>query len=139
MPALPELDAGGVPATLVANKTDLVDAPPDVPGTASFGAVLAVSAATGAGLDALRGHLLALAGRDASIEGVYLARRRHLEALETARDASAAALGRLRTGELPELAAEELRAAQRALEAITGRFDADDLLGAIFGSFCVGK
>ena len=142
LPALPDIevgDVGRVPATLVINKSDLVAEVPEVAGAAGFRAVLAVSAATGDGLDALRAHLLALAGRDESVEGVYLARRRHLEALAAAREATAAALGRLRTGELPELAAEELRAAQRALEAITGRFDADDLLGAIFGSFCVGK
>ena len=139
LPAPPDIEVGRVPATLVINKSDLVAGVPEVPGAADFRAVLAVSAATGDGLDALRAHLLALAGRDASVEGVYLARRRHLEALAAAREATAAALGRLRTGELPELAAEELRVAQRALEAITGRFDADDLLGAIFGSFCVGK
>ncbi len=136
-PELPDEWPSDVSATLVLNKIDL--GAPARFDAARFESVLHVSAATGEGLGALRDHLLALAGRDASIEGVYLARRRHLEALETARDASAAALERLRSGELPELAAEELRTAQAALEAITGRFDADDLLGAIFGSFCIGK
>ena len=146
-PALPELELGAVPATLVLNKSDLAPGP-DGQGSiggangaaaAPFEAVLRVSALTGDGLDALRGRLLEAAGRDASVEGVYLARRRHLEALERAREATAEALERLRAGSLPELAAEELRLAQRALEAVTGRFDADDLLGAIFGSFCIGK
>lgn len=101
---------------------------------------LQVSALTGQGMDRLREYLVSASGSDASVEGVYLARRRHLSALQQARQASAAAVQRLRTGgDLPELAAEELREAQRALEAITGRFDADDLLGEIFGSFCIGK
>jgi len=134
------------PATLaitrVINKRDTMSAA-EVDAIAqradAEGACLAVSARTGEGLDALRAHLLALAGHDASIEGVYLARRRHLDALEQARAAIQAALVRLRGGVMPELAAEELHQAQVSLNRITGRFDADDLLGAIFGSFCIGK
>lgn len=134
------------PATLgvtrIVNKADAVS--PDrlaevLAGTAGDDTALAVSARTGDGLGELQRHLLRLAGRDASVEGVYLARRRHLDALEQARASTDAALTRLRSGIMPELAAEELRRAQEALGAITGRFDADDLLGEIFGSFCIGK
>ena len=101
--------------------------------------VVALSARTGEGMDALRARLLAAAGHDGAIEGVYLARRRHLEALGEARAAALDALERLRDGVMPELAAEELRRAQHALDRITGRFDVEDLLGRIFADFCVGK
>jgi len=132
----------GLSVTRVINKRDTIDGPGLGALLSEFGGegdCLAVSAVTGEGLDALRAHLLALAGHDATIEGVYLARRRHLDALGQARDATRAALLRLRSVDLPELAAEELRQAQDALNRLTGRFDADDLLGTIFGSFCVGK
>lgn len=144
-----------VPRTVVVNKCDLVAAPPrvHVPSVAEAPDVgaspsangerrsptIAISARTGQGMDALRAHLLSLAGRDASIEGVYLARRRHLDALVEARAFADAALARLRDGTMPELAAEELRLARQALERITGRFDTEDLLGQIFSSFCIGK
>lgn len=100
---------------------------------------LAVSALTGEGMDDLRAHLVALAGHDSSLEGSYMARRRHLDALKQARAATTAALARLSEGRMPELAAEELRQARQSLEQITGRHDVDDLLGQIFTSFCVGK
>jgi tRNA modification GTPase len=97
---------------------------------------LAVSAKTGQGLDALRRAILAVAGWHGTGESVYLARERHLRALESAG-------GHLEQAdrELPrwELFAEELRLAQRALGAITGEFAADDLLGEIFSRFCIGK
>jgi len=128
-----------VPSTVVFNKCDLVAAPTSVADDDAATSPIAISAATGQGLDGLRAHLLALAGRDASIEGVYLARRRHLDALVEARDFADAALARLREGVMPELAAEELRLARQALERITGRFDTEDLLGQIFSTFCVGK
>ncbi|MEE9336364.1 MAG: tRNA uridine-5-carboxymethylaminomethyl(34) synthesis GTPase MnmE, partial [Granulosicoccaceae bacterium] len=83
--------------------------------------------------------LLKVAGRDDSIEGVFLARRRHLHALNVAQEACANALKRLQENQMPELAAEELKLAQQALNEITGQFDADDLLGRIFADFCVGK
>ena len=96
------------------------------------------SAKTGAGLDALREHLKQLAGAGSG-EGVFSARRRHVLALEAVHghlDHTAHALASTRAG---ELAAEELRQAQHALGEITGTYTSDDLLGAIFGSFCIGK
>jgi len=96
------------------------------------------SARTGAGLDDLRDYLRQLAGAGSG-EGAFSARRRHVLALEQVRshlDQTSSVLARSRAG---ELAAEELRHAQHALGEITGNYTSDDLLGAIFGSFCIGK
>ncbi|WP_101926915.1 MULTISPECIES: tRNA uridine-5-carboxymethylaminomethyl(34) synthesis GTPase MnmE [Luteimonas] len=125
----------GVPATLwLHNKCDLLDDP------APLGeGVLAVSARTGAGLDALRAALHAHAGgtHDAG-EGAFTARSRHIDGLRRARDAVAAARVTLRADVL-ELTAEALREAHDATGEITGRVLPDDLLGHIFSSFCIGK
>lgn len=97
---------------------------------------LAVSAKTGQGLEELRAAILAAAGWSATGESVFLARERHLRALEKARthiDAARSELDRW------EVFAEELRLAQGALGAITGELTSDDLLGEIFGRFCIGK
>ena len=139
-PVLPDVALPpDVPRTVVVNKRDLVEPSGTVPAPEGVGATIGLSARTGQGMGALRTHLLALAGRDASIEGIYLARRRHLDALVEGRGFAEAALARLRDGVMPELAAEELRLARQSLERITGRFDIDDLLGQIFSTFCVGK
>lgn len=98
-----------------------------------------ISARTGLGLETLRGRLLVLAGwaGDASA-GVFSARARHLQALSLAREQLFNAQAHLKEQEL-ELLAECLRAAQMALSEITGEFTSDDLLGEIFGRFCIGK
>jgi tRNA modification GTPase len=101
---------------------------------------LAISAATGEGLGELRRRLLALAGWQGAPEGLFIARARHVHALQRARShlqlaARHAALG----NRALELFAEELRVAHDALGEITGAFSADDLLGAIFSRFCIGK
>jgi tRNA modification GTPase len=96
------------------------------------------SAKTGNGLDALRDHLKQLAGAGSG-EGAFSARRRHVQALQQVAvhlDQTALTLNASHAG---ELAAEELRQAQHALGEITGTYSSDDLLGAIFGSFCIGK
>ena len=126
----------GVPVTLVFNKVDLPTAlEVVVPGV---DAQLRLSARTGEGLAALRAHLQAAIGYSPTDTGAVSARARHLEALTRARAALEAACALLaqRRG---ELVAEELRLAQRALGEITGEFTSDDLLGRIFGSFCIGK
>jgi tRNA modification GTPase len=131
----------GVPVTLVFNKVDLmtVDLPtargaevPDVD------AQLRLSARTGEGLAALRTHLQAAIGYSPTDTGAVSARARHLDALTRARAALEAACTLL-AARRGELVAEELRLAQRALGEITGEFTSDDLLGRIFGSFCIGK
>jgi len=95
-----------------------------------------LSAKTGAGVDLLERELLRVAGWHAHGEDVYLARERHLTALRAARDHLSLARGNLHA---LELVAEELRLAQERIGEITGEFTADDLLGAIFSRFCIGK
>ena len=95
------------------------------------------SAKTGEGLDALREHLKHLAGAGSG-EGAFSARRRHILALEQV-DVHLQRTARELVHGAGELAAEELRHAQHALGEITGSYTSDDLLGAIFGSFCIGK
>jgi tRNA modification GTPase len=114
---------------VVYNKIDLA------PGFVAPPGAVAVSAKTGEGLDRLRKSILEAAGWSATGEGVFLARERHLRALELAR-AHLQAAGEQRAW---EFFAEELRLAQDALASITGEFSSDDLLGAIFTRFCIGK
>ncbi len=98
-----------------------------------------LSAHTGAGLDLLRGELARLAGRGDGAQGAFSARRRHVDALQRVAahlHEADLALHERRAG---ELAAEELRAAQNELGEITGEYTSDDLLGAIFSTFCIGK
>jgi tRNA modification GTPase len=106
-------------------------------GDAAPGCV-ALSAKTGEGLERLRVALRLLAtGREQ--EGAFSARRRHVMALEAVAASLAHADTCLRVARAGELVAEELRQAQQQLGEITGSYSADDLLGAIFGSFCIGK
>ena len=104
------------------------------------GEVLTLSARTGEGLQALRQTLLRQAGWQAAQEGVFIARQRHVQALNAAREhlSLAQAHAAQRDGAL-DLLAEELRLAHNALGRITGAFSADDLLGEIFTRFCIGK
>ncbi|MCL4133856.1 UNVERIFIED_CONTAM: hypothetical protein GTU68_008679 [Idotea baltica] len=132
-------------ATLVVNKIDLaqkrfgLSEPKQQFESLCGDDLMCVSVKTEQGMDELKKHLLSLVGHDAQLEGAFIARRRHLDALEAAKLASTAALARLKQSDMPELAAEELRQAQLALDSVTGRFDSEDLLGEIFGSFCIGK
>lgn len=99
-----------------------------------------LSARTGAGLDALRHALLERAGWHASAEGVFIARKRHVQALERTREHLRAAEAHAAVADAAlDLFAEELRLAHDALAEITGAFTSDDLLGEIFGRFCIGK
>lgn len=124
----------GVPVLELYNKADA--APPRaLPSDA-----LAVSARQGSGLDALRARLLALAGWQPGGEGMFSARARHLRALAEAREhLDAAREFADRAAAALDLLAEELRLAHDALGRITGAYSADDLLGEIFGRFCIGK
>jgi tRNA modification GTPase len=127
-----------VPVTLVFNKIDLGEGLP-VADTISGSPRIHVSALTGTGLDLLRSHLKDCVSFQTAGSGSISARRRHLEALAKARACVEAAARQLEERRAGELVAEDLRAAQRALDEITGIFTADDLLGRIFGSFCIGK
>lgn len=127
-----------VPVTLVLNKIDLATGIP-MSDTISGPPRLAVSAKTGAGLDILRAHLKQVMGYQVADTGTVSARARHLEALTRARRHVDAAETQLRESRAGELVAEELRQAQQALGEITGTVTSEDLLGRIFGSFCIGK
>ncbi|AVS63902.1 tRNA uridine-5-carboxymethylaminomethyl(34) synthesis GTPase MnmE [Paracidovorax avenae] len=130
-----------VPVVDVWNKSDRAEgssgAAPDAPGRA---AAVRLSARTGEGLDGLRRVLLDIAGWQSAPEGIYTARARHLEALQAVDAHLMEAAAQLESdGPALDLLAEELRLAQQALNAITGEFTSDDLLGVIFSSFCIGK
>ena len=129
---------GQIPVIRVRNKIDLSGRQPGRTQTTS-GTEIAISAREGTGLDSLRAHLKQIAGYQEQVEGVFLARRRHLDALTRAREALCLASTSLRAQHTPEITAEELRLAQQALGEITGEFTSEDLLGKIFSSFCVGK
>lgn len=100
--------------------------------------LITLSAKTGAGLDLLRQALLRQINWQGESEGLFLARSRHLQALETAQKQLNAAAKENNHCQI-ELMAEHLRLAQNALGEITGEFSADDLLGVIFSRFCIGK
>ena len=103
-------------------------------------APLVLSAKTGAGLDALRQQLLTMAGWQSAAEGTYIARARHVQALQQVQEHLDNADEQLHVDSPAlDLLAEELRLAQQSLNAITGEFTSDDLLGVIFSSFCIGK
>lgn len=124
--------------TLVRNKIDLSE---EAAGLRVQGAnpCIGISAATGAGIDALKQHLKEHMGFQQTGEGGFTARRRHLDALERARDYLLQGKLQLQGYAAGELLAEDLRQAQHALGEITGQFTPDDLLGRIFSSFCIGK
>jgi tRNA modification GTPase len=122
-----------VPVIEVWNKRDASTAP-DLPNG------LQLSAKTGAGLDALRQQLLQVAGWQSGSEGVFMARERHVQALQQTQVHLGRAQAHLAAqAQALDLLAEELRLAQNALGEITGEFTSDDLLGVIFSSFCIGK
>jgi tRNA modification GTPase len=117
----------------VHNKCDAVDLPP------TDG--VAISARTGQGLDMLRQALLSEAGYAAPAgEGQFIARARHVLALRRALHHVVQARTLADQGDaVLELVAEELRLAHHGLGEITGQFTTEDLLGEIFGRFCIGK
>jgi tRNA modification GTPase len=118
------------------NKADLLD----TPATRADADTLQVSARTGLGIEALHARLrqLAQGNDDGAGEGAFTARARHVDALTQARTELADARLHL-DHEMLDLAAEALRLAHDQLGEITGRVRADDLLGHIFSSFCIGK
>jgi tRNA modification GTPase len=121
-----------VPVIDIWNKADAANA------AGREGVVL--SAKTGDGLQALRQRLLHEAGWQQASEGLYIARERHVQALLRVREhLELAQLHLAAQAQSLDLLAEELRQAQNALGDITGEFSADDLLGVIFSSFCIGK
>ncbi len=127
--------ATGVPHIRVRNKIDLTAEAPTLSRTGQMWEI-ALSAKTGAGMALLEQAILEAAGWEGAEEGLFLARERHLKALQAAAghlEQAATLAGAL------ELFAEELRLAQEQLGQITGRVTADQLLGQIFSRFCIGK
>ena len=123
------------PRRIIWNKMDLVSA---VPATPTGEEAIALSAQTGAGLDALHRSLTEALG----VQGdscPFSARRRHVEALESCLRRLGTARDMHRLGDAPELVAQSLREAAAALAGITGHMDVEDILGEIFSRFCIGK
>ncbi len=127
-----------IPVTVVINKVDLLPSGLNMV-QHTEPAHITVSANTGAGIDQLRDHLKTCMGFNSADAGEFMARRRHLDALARAHAHLQQARIQLLEHRAGELCAEELRHMQDALNEITGEFTADDLLGRIFSSFCIGK
>ncbi|MCK3658313.1 tRNA uridine(34) 5-carboxymethylaminomethyl synthesis GTPase MnmE [Pasteurellaceae bacterium Pebbles2] len=127
-----------LPVTVIRNKTDLSGEQESLSEENGY-TTIRLSAQTQLGVDLLREHLKQAMGYQTGTEGGFLARRRHLEALENA--AEHLQLGHVQLTQFyaGELLAEELRLVQNYLSEITGQFTSDDLLGNIFSSFCIGK
>ena len=128
----------GVEVIRVYNKIDLLPREPEIQ-TTENGTAIYISIKKALGLDLLTSHLKEFVGFNASAENVFIARRRHLEALKAAHEFVEQAFSQLQNALAGELVAEDLRQAQQYLGEITGEFTSDDLLGKIFSSFCIGK
>ncbi|MCF6253198.1 MAG: tRNA uridine-5-carboxymethylaminomethyl(34) synthesis GTPase MnmE [Thiomicrorhabdus sp.] len=129
-----------VPVTLVRNKIDLIQQEPKIEmDSETQRTVIWLSAKHLKGLDLLKKHFKTEMGFSQTSEGVFMARKRHLDALEAAHNWLVSGQQQLEGVAAGELLAEDLRLAQQALSEITGRFTSDDLLGRIFTSFCIGK
>lgn len=129
----------GVPVLRIWNKIDLSGHKPGVDAMSDATHVY-LSAHENIGIELLRGELLRIAGWQQTGESLYLARERHLIALQSAgRHLAAAGAHAAQSDQSLDLFAEELRLAQAQLSSITGAFSSDDLLGVIFSRFCIGK
>jgi len=124
----------GTPRLVILNKIDLLGKPPKIERFLGETRIF-LSVKTGEGLDLLRDSILEMVGWHGE-SGVYMARQRHLDALSFAKKSLSRAEKQINSH---EIFAEELREASDALSEITGEFSADDLLGEIFGKFCIGK
>jgi tRNA modification GTPase len=124
--------------TVIRNKIDLSHETSNLDTSGQY-PVVSLSASKQQGIDHLTEHLKTCMGFNAGSEGQFIARRRHLDAIDRA--AEHLYLGKLQLEEYQagELLAEELRLTQQQLNEITGEFSSDDLLSKIFSSFCIGK
>ena len=127
-----------LPVTIVRNKIDLNGEQASESQEDGY-QMISLSAQTHDGVQLLREHLKQAMGFQTGMEGGFLARRRHLDALEKAAEHLQIGLVQLTEFHAGELLAEELRLVQAHLSEITGEFTSDDLLGNIFSSFCIGK
>lgn len=127
-----------LPITVIRNKVDITNEPVTITKISNH-SLIRLSAYRKEGIDLLRQHLKESIGFNHHIEGGFLARRRHIQALNIAAEHLQQGYQQLVFAHSGELLAEELRLAQQALSEITGEFSSDDLLGRIFSSFCIGK
>jgi len=134
LPTLPS----HISVTKVYNKIDLLNIPSEIIEN-EHGTQIYLSIKQGIGIDLLKQHLKNSVGFDTSADNVFIARRRHIDALEQATEFIQNALSQLQENQAGELVAEDLRQAQNHLSEITGEFTSDALLGKIFSSFCIGK
>jgi tRNA modification GTPase len=123
--------------SFVLNKGDVSGLPVGI--TNERYPVITLSAKQGTGVEVLKEHLKHCMGYSGTTEGSFIARRRHMDALKKAQSLLVAGYHQLHETGAGELLAEDLRQAQQSLAEITGEFSSDDLLGRIFGSFCIGK
>jgi len=126
------------PVTIIRNKIDLQGKKPAIINSGNNCEIL-LSIKTGEGIDLLYHHLKEVSATESVTEGVFTARRRHIEALQEAENILNNSVNHLSPVIQLELLAEDCRQAQQALNRITGEFSNEDLLGKIFGSFCIGK
>lgn len=128
-----------MPVTIVRNKIDLLPESQQIVADNSEIPILSISAQAKQGIDELKAHLKKAMGFQGTTEGTFMARRRHLDAIEQAAQHLYTGREQLQAYIAGEILAEELRIAQQHLNEITGEFSSDDLLGRIFSSFCIGK
>jgi len=139
-PEITSLLPVGVPVTVIRNKVDLTGERPGKKATApGDSAMICLSALEGTGIQELRRHLAEVVGYQPAQTGALSARRRHLDALARARRHVEEGRRQLMEFRAAELMAEEMRLANDCLGEITGECTAEDLLGRIFSSFCIGK
>jgi tRNA modification GTPase len=126
------------PVTLIRNKSDLIG---EVSGIveSDVETIITLSASEQTGIDLLKKHLKDVVGFKASESGTFMARRRHIDALNRAQEHLEIGYLQLTEMSAGEILAEELKLTQDCLNEITGEFTSDDLLGKIFSSFCIGK
>ncbi|GAW87265.1 tRNA modification GTPase [Bathymodiolus platifrons methanotrophic gill symbiont] len=124
--------------TKIYNKIDLREISPEIIEQDDSTAIY-LSIKQNIGMDLLTRHLKQSVGFDGTADNVFIARRRHIEALSNGLEYVQNALSQLKVNQAGELVAEDLRQAQNKLSEITGEFTSDDLLGKIFSSFCIGK
>ena len=141
---LPAIEPPPANCVRIRNKIDLTGRSPRLdrapqPSQKPPETEIALSVRSGDGLELLRRHIKDSADYDTEAPGDFSARRRHLEALRITLSHLHAAAQSAATAATPDLIAEDLRQAQRALGEITGEISADDLLGRIFADFCIGK
>ena len=127
-----------LPLTIIHNKIDVENKLPMVKKENNKTEIY-LSAKNNIGMDLLLEHLKTSMGYQGESEGLFISRRRHLDALERAKNSVETGFDQIKNHKAGELLAEDLRQAQIALNEITGEFDNEDLLGEIFSSFCIGK